>query len=206
MNMIKILILLGFLMGSGLNLQAGILNNTSLRSDSLPYAEIGNLPGELTAANVIRRFIDGLGYRYYWATEGLRTEDLEFKAGEDSRTSLETLIHIQALTETILKFASNEEITSGDDLSPKSWPELRENTLNNIYSSSVKIGALSDAQLSEMQIVFRRGTRLSEFEFWYLLNGQISDAIYHVGQIVANRRASGNPLDANVNVFRGKNR
>jgi len=39
-----------------------------------------------------------------------------------------------------------------------------------------------------------------------MLNGMISDCIYHTGQIVLMRRSNGNPIDPNVNVFIGKNR
>ena len=42
------------------------------------------------------------------------------------------------------------------------------------------------------------------FPFWNMINGPISDAIWHSGQVVANRRASGNPINPKVNVFIGK--
>ena len=42
------------------------------------------------------------------------------------------------------------------------------------------------------------------FPFWNHLNGPIADALWHSGQIVSNRRASGNPLNSKVNVFIGK--
>ena len=47
-------------------------------------------------------------------------------------------------------------------------------------------------------------TRDNTFAFWNQLNGPISDAIWHSGQVVMNRRASGNPLRKGVNVFLGK--
>jgi hypothetical protein len=43
-----------------------------------------------------------------------------------------------------------------------------------------------------------------EFPFWNQINGPISDALWHCGQVVMNRRASGNPLQLGVNVFVGK--
>jgi hypothetical protein len=42
------------------------------------------------------------------------------------------------------------------------------------------------------------------FPFWNQINGPISDALWHCGQVVMNRRASGNPLQKGVNVFIGK--
>ncbi len=39
------------------------------------------------SGNVVARIIDGLGFRYYWGTEGLREEDLKFKPSEEARTT-----------------------------------------------------------------------------------------------------------------------
>jgi hypothetical protein len=36
-----------------------------------------------------------------------------------------------------------------------------------------------------------------------LINGPITDAIYHTGQVVSFRRTSGNPIPKGVNVFLG---
>ena len=43
-----------------------------------------------------------------------------------------------------------------------------------------------------------------EFPFWNQLNGPIEDAVWHCGQIVAFRRASGNPISKKISVFTGK--
>ena len=40
--------------------------------------------------------------------------------------------------------------------------------------------------------------------FWNIINGPISDALWHCGQVVMLRRASGNPFNSKVNVFSGK--
>ena len=60
--------------------------------------------------------------------------------------------------------------------------------------------------VEDYNVIFKRGDREYEFPFWNLINGQISDAIYHTGQVVMMRRASGNPIDPTVDVFMGKNR
>ena len=59
----------------------------------LPYYQIPDYPEAYNAATVAARMIDGLGFRYYWATESLREEDLSFQPNEDARTVLETLDH-----------------------------------------------------------------------------------------------------------------
>lgn len=75
-------------------------------SQELPFYSIPPAAEHYTAANSISRMIEGLGFRYYWATEGL-------------------------------------------------------------------------------------------------INGPITDAIYHTGQVVSFRRTSGNPIPKGVNVFLG---
>ena len=62
----------------------------------------------------------------------------------------------------------------------------------------------SETDFSKLSIRFERGGTKMEFPFWNQINGPISDAIWHCGQVVMNRRASGNPLRKGVNVFIGK--
>ena len=54
--------------------------------EALPYAEIPPMTGDYTPGKVAARVIDGLGFRYYWATEGLTEKDLEYKPSEEGRT------------------------------------------------------------------------------------------------------------------------
>ena len=46
--------------------------------ENLPFYEISNYPESYSEAEIVGRMIDGLGFRYYWATEGLTEEDLNF--------------------------------------------------------------------------------------------------------------------------------
>ena len=48
------------------------------------------------------------------------------------------------------------------------------------------------------------GGNNSEFPFWNELNGPLSDALWHTGQVVMLRRMSGNPFTSNVSVLSGK--
>ena len=41
------------------------------------------------------------------------------------------------------------------------------------------------------------------YDFYNLFHGPISDSLYHIGQVVAFRRASGNPIPRGVNHFLG---
>lgn len=171
----------------------------------LPYYEIPAYPESYTAATVAARVVDGLGYRYYWATEGLTEKDLAYKPSEDGRTIEETLEHIMVLSNVVANVALQKPNTRGER-ETLSFAEKRKRTLENIKTVSDAFRKNSDESLEDFPIVFQRGEQKSEFPFWNLLNGQLADAIYHVGQIVSQRRAAGNPMDPRVNVFSGKNR
>ena len=77
------------------------------------YHEIPPYPTSYTAANVAARMVDGLGFRYYWATEGLTETDLSYKPSQEARTTLETLEHILGLT-TVLNNAVKKHSTISD--------------------------------------------------------------------------------------------
>ena len=83
---------------------------------------------------------------------------------------------------------------------------MRSTTLNNLKEASDTLKALNKSDLSELKVIFKRGERTAEYPYWNMLNGPIADAIWHAGQVVSNRRASGNPINPKVSVFSGKNR
>ena len=43
--------------------------------EKLPFYEISDYPESYSQAAIVGRMIDGLGFRYYWATEGLNEKD-----------------------------------------------------------------------------------------------------------------------------------
>lgn len=76
-------------------------------------------------------------------------------------------------------------------------------TLENLKAASdiLKGGG---GTLEEYNIVFQRGDTKSELPFWNQINGPISDALWHIGQVVSFRRSSGNPFSPRVSVLTGK--
>ena len=171
-----------------------------------PYAAIESYPKVFTAATMVARTIDGLGYRYYWGTEGLTDEDLIFRPSEDASNVIETIDHIHGLTEAILNCISGKPNIRPRGEKELSYEELRHQSLMNLMEASDLLKANPDMDMSTKKIVFKRGDKESTFEFWHLLNGQLSDAIYHTGQIVSFRRTNENPVNPKMNVFMGKNR
>ena len=169
-----------------------------------PYAQIPQYPDEYTSGNVAARMIDGLGFRYYWATEGLREEDLKFKPSEMARTSGETLDHIYGLSKVIVNAADRKPNGGGKDEPTLTFKQKREKTLQNFKRSSDLLKAVKGNDLGENKVIFQRGENSTEYPFWNLLNGPVADAIWHVGQVVSFRRSSGNPLNPKVSVFNGR--
>ena len=173
-------------------------------TDTLPYYEIPNFPEKYTPENVVARMIDGLGFRFYWATEGLRPEDLAHKPSNEARTSEETIDHILGLSAIIINSVRNVvNQRSGEETSPLTFDIKRRKTLENLKAASdiLKTGQL---KLEDIKMVFKNGDKTTEYPFWNEINGPISDALWHVGQVVSFRRSSGNAFNSKVSVLSGK--
>ncbi|MCK0130736.1 DUF664 domain-containing protein [Flavobacteriaceae bacterium F08102] len=157
---------------------------------NLPFYEIPKAPETYTAGTVAARMVDGLGFRYYWATEGLTEKDLAYKASESGRTCGQTIDHILSLTNTIYQSVTNQKTPIKID--EMSFEEKRTLTLT---------------KLMEVREVLKESKNLEEqsksFPFWNNINGPIGDALWHAGQIVVLRRAAGNPIPSGVNFFSG---
>lgn len=168
---------------------------------SLPYAEIPEYPIEYTDANVAARMIDGLGFRFYWASEDLRDEDLNYRPTDESRSTSETIDHVLGLSHVILN-ASLKRANGSRDERELTFEEKRKQILFNLKKASDILKSTND--LEQHTIIFQRNGNTSEFPFWNNINGPIADAIWHAGQMVMLRRMSGNPINPKVNVFLGK--
>lgn len=167
----------------------------------LPYHSIPEYPEKITEGAILQRTIDGLGFRYYWATEGLEEKDLGFKATENSRSSFQTLEHLYSLSEVILN-AFEQLPNLKSEKVEMSYIELRSSTLNNFHKASQILRKTENVE--DFKIIFDQNGQVSTFPLWNLINGPIEDAIWHCGQVVSMRRASGNPINPKVNVFLGK--
>ncbi|MBK5279563.1 MAG: hypothetical protein JJE09_11945 [Bacteroidia bacterium] len=186
-----------------LSLVVLIATAISAQDKTLPYYEIPAYPEAYTAGAVAARVVDGLGFRYFWATEGLRSEDLSHKPSAEARTSLETITHIYELTLVIVNSTTKTANVRSDN-PPMTFEEMRRATLENIKAASDRLKASSEKDLQEFDMVFKRGESTTEYPFWNELNGPIADAIWHVGQVVSFRRSSGNPFNSKAGVLTGK--
>lgn len=162
----------------------------------LPYNEVPDYPTEFTAGTMAARMVDALGFRYYWASDSLTEKDLAYKATEDGRSSLETIKHIYDLSKIIVNSTLNKSNSRVKE--ELSYQELREKTLVNLKTAADILRTSED--ISKYKIIFGE----QEIPFWNQVNGPIADAIWHSGQLVIYRRATGNPINSKVNHFSGK--
>ena len=190
----NILITLIFLFTLSINAQ------TDKKEIDLPFSEIGEYPADFSQANIISRMIEGLGYRYYWATKSLTENDLNYKSSEDARSTIQIIEHIYSLTMMISSSFEKKEFKFTSVT--YNYDELRTKTLLKLKYIHDELR--SNPDFSQLFIKFERGGTKMEFPFWNQINGPISDALWHCGQVVMNRRSSGNPLQPGVNVFVGK--
>jgi hypothetical protein len=174
------------------------MNMSAQTQDSLPYREIPDYPENYTAGSMASRMVDGLGFRFYWATEGLRKEDLTFRPNEGSRSSEETIDHMLSMINGITNTLSKNEQRDAEELS---FEEKRAFILNNLKTISLILLNSSDEDFKSYNIKLGSG---EDLPFWNYVNGQIADCLWHCGQISSFRRMSGNPFSSKVNLFRGE--
>ena len=155
----------------------------------LPYREIPGYPAEVNGVNVLIRLVDGLGFRYRWATEGLATEDLDFQPCESSMDMKKLLYHVNGLVTWVKECLTGEERREKEF---NSLHEIREDTLNTIHDIRNSLQSTTDQELAQLN--FTASWFNETFPVWNLINGPISDALTHVGQIASWRRINGNPI------------
>ena len=161
-----------------------------------PYISIPDPPEVITAMTVLVRLVDSLGFRYRWATEGLREADYNYQPSPDSMTMRQLLGHIHGLVNWVIQSFGEKTETFQEAYS---LMEIRGITLDKISRIRNLFLDKSPDQLASLRIRTRRG----DFPLWNMINGPLSDALTHVGQVNSWRRLNGNPVPAH-NVFLGK--
>lgn len=171
-------------------------------NDKLPYYEIPEYTGEYTAGSITARMIDGLGFRYRWATENLREEDLNYKSSDEGRSTKETIDHIYGLSRIIANSALKIKTDFTKEEPELTYEQKRKITLENFQQASAVLIKATNLDEFKIQFVFSGGS--ADYPFWNQINGPIADAIWHSGQIASFRRASGNPISSKVDFLQGK--
>ena len=155
------------------------------------YRTIGAYPPRQDANGVFMRLIDGLGYRFYWATEGLRPADYVFSPGAGCMSIGDLIGHVWGLANWV-----QEHVTgAGAGTRPADPAEQRARALEILHTIRTHVGTIDGRALWEL--------RINDHPVWHLVNGPLSDALTHTGQIASFRRLNGNPVPRH-SVFRGE--
>jgi len=171
---------------------------------STHYESVPDYPQSTTAGTLLGRIVDGFGFRYYWVSKDLRPKDLDYRPSSESRSSLETLSHINYMVMFMENILMCEVTAFPEPVLDKSYSNLRANTLERIQSISDKLQTMDEESISKLAIKIKAGPDKMEFPIWHLLQGPIGDMYYHLGQVVSFRRTTANPIDPTVQPFFGK--
>ena len=172
-------------------------------ASELPYQAVPQPPDRYTAGTVLGRYMDGLGFRYHWATEGLSDQDIEYQICESSRSLRETLAHILNIVTMVECAFTGETYVLPEKEVTLGLAELRRATLGRIEGISNQLKGSKATDFETRTARFLIGGQKHTFPFWNTINGTMSDALHHVGQVVSFRRAAGNPIDPAVQVYMG---
>ncbi|MFT7464419.1 MAG: hypothetical protein ACI9EF_002775 [Pseudohongiellaceae bacterium] len=182
---------------------------------TVPFAAlfhtIPEVPQDYGGVNVLSRMLDGLGFRYRWATDGLVAEDLAFTPGQGAMTLGELMLHLRQL----VCWVSVNVQASRDGREAVAWsdacahlPEvgndasaLSGQVLLSIATLRGDLLAMGDAELPKVRLLASSGP--DHRPFWNAINGPLSDFLTHVGQVNAWRRMMGKPGPP-IDVFRGE--
>ena len=165
------------------------------RNQELPFEDISKTPVEITATNTLLRMVEGLAFRYRWATENLSEKDIKFRPHPTSMSIEEVNAHIFDLVDSTFTVFGGEK-QNKDSLN--SFQQIRKKSLFILQDLSERLKEMSDEDFSEIEKNTSR-----KLPFWYWINGPLADALTHVGQITSWRRIAGNPQLKGVNVFIG---
>ena len=160
--------------------------------DNLP-----NAPVYTGSTQILKRLIDGLGFRYHLATKDITETEAKFRPIASSMSIEEVNQHIFHLIRMSAK-ALDLEVPKQVDLSL--FEEVRKATLDKLESLSKGLGEMTEEDLITKKVYLKRLD--THFSFWYLINGFFADALTHVGQINSWRRMAGNPV-SRVSPFTG---
>jgi len=154
-----------------------------------PYYQIPDPPEVISGALILVRMIDGLGFRFKWATENLRDEDFNFRPNSEIMSISELVEHIWGLVNW-----AKISIAGRGENKPKEITAVRQSVLDIFLELRQSLFSISEAEL--------RNITIDNQTFWHIINGPLADALTHIGQINSFRRLAGNPTPK-VNVFKG---
>jgi hypothetical protein len=168
-----------------------MMSETAFDFRSLPPG-----PDAVSGSAVLVRLVEGIGFRFLWATEGLRDADLSVRPTPETMGIAEQAGHVLELVAWVAMAAGAIPAGSRTPDPPPSFLEVRQRVLALLRA---RFAAMSEGEIGAIRIP----TRTGPVPWPHLVNGPLADALTHIGQINVLRRASGNPTPK-ANVFLGR--
>jgi hypothetical protein len=141
------------------------------------YHQIPQYPDDVSGTTVLVRLL------------GLSNDDYRFRPAPDCMSIEEIVRHVWGLVNWVSKAIGLNGFSKKDNISL-----ARGSILEMTYALRNVLNSMSDDNL--------KGITIDGRSFWHIINGPISDALTHVGQINSFRRLAGNPTPK-ANVFVG---
>ena len=163
--------------------------------DELPFERLDDGGSRVDACSVMARLVDGVGFRFRWATEGLPDDLADWRASPESMSFAEVIAHVHRLAAWTRSILANETMPPAPEGPPSS---VRAATLDELARLRDVLTDTCDGDLADVRV-----ERKDDAPFWNLINGPLADALTHVGQINAWRRQAGHPTPS-ADVFFGR--
>ena len=167
------------------------------------FSQIEEYPTEVSVSTITYRIVDSLGFRYFWATEGLGDKDGAFEPGNGGRNLHQNLSHIYNMVDFIANFFEGETTVFPEKEHSLDLVDLRYKTLDRILEIKQKIRKMEGQFLEANSIRVEVNQEPMQFSMWHIYNGPLTDVFYHIGQVVSFRRTLGKPIDPAVQPFLG---
>jgi hypothetical protein len=156
-------------------------------------------PDAPTSGAVLARLVEGIGFRFFWATEGLGDSDLAYRPTPETMCIHDLARHVLGLA-TWVAVAAGALAEAPPSPGPDTrFPEMRERALEVLARLRERLARMDDEEISAIRL----GLRGETHPWPHLVNGPLADALTHVGQINLLRRSCGNPVPK-ANVFLGR--
>lgn len=153
------------------------------------YQDLPKPPSEVSEGKIIARLVDGIGFRYRVATEGLTQKEMSFCPIEGSMDMMQLIDHIYNLlvwSGSAFKLPY-KALKNMDNLAT-----YRSETLQLCELFSNHLNSLTKKEVEQVSVYLKRTD--THYPFWYLIHGPLADALTHIGQINSWRRIAGNPI------------
>jgi hypothetical protein len=156
-------------------------------------------PDAVTGSAVLVRLVEGIGFRFRWATEGLRDADLSFRPTPETMSIDGLARHVLGLATWVAAAAGALPEAAGAPGPETAFAEIRQRVLEVFAGLRARLSGMNDDEIAAI----RMGSRGETFPWPHIVNGPLADALTHVGQINVLRRSNGNPTPK-ANVFLGR--